>query len=547
MPLDLDRGSGTPPDAPVTLPDKGFFAYHGAWAPGVRLFRRVDFKLKAAFISLAFMLPALSGFVPDLTARYTLMAVGFALAFYLFICFYKVMMGGLNEVKAHLDAMTHGDLTGSAHPWGKDEIASLMQHISAMRKSLANVVDHVRQESGTIVHASREINADTLDLATRTEQAVGSLHETTRTVAAIAESVRETAECTDRAAGIANDNAEVATEGGRIIGEVESTMVRIDEASRKISAIIGVIDDIAFQTNILALNAAVEAARAGEQGRGFAVVASEVRALAQRSAGAAREIKDLITVNVEQVSNGTRIVHSAGEAVSALVDKARVINEIMGDVARATQQQRHDIEHVSASVADLDHLTHLNTAVVSASTSAAESLKQAAAALSKEVVAFKLPAAARAVPAQIARADADTAVENFDFDAAIEAHRAWKMKLRHAISSHEQLDVDTISRDDCCALGKWIHGPGGRRHGKAPRFGELKSQHREFHQSVGEIARKINMGRHNDAERLLGGGSAFTALSTRIVSELNRFKSEVGQGHAARSHHAPTRARRAAA
>ncbi len=505
----------------------GFFAYHGIWAPGVRLFRKLDFKLKAGFISLAFLIPAIENFFPlDAGLRYTLVTLGLGLALYLFVCFYKVMVGGLNEVKQHLDAMANGDLTTAPQPWGKDEIALLMNNLAAMQGALTQVVSHVRRESDTIVHASREITADTLDLSSRTEQTVGNLQETTRTMQQIAASVKSTAESTDRAAGIATENATVAADGGRIIAEVETTMQRIDEASRKISAIIGVIDGIAFQTNILALNAAVEAARAGEQGRGFAVVASEVRALAQRSATAAHEIKDLIGVNVEQVASGTHIVRSAGEAIGALVEKARGINEIMADVARATQQQSQDIGKASAAVADLDHLTHLNTAVVSASTAAADSLKKAAFALSDRVVAFKLPSHAVAVQAD-SEENAPVAVENFDFDAAIEAHRAWKLKLRRAISSQEKLDIATISRDDCCALGKWIHGPGGHRHGRNPRFGDLKAKHRDFHLSVGEIARKINRGRHDDAENLLGTGSSFTALSTDIVSVLNRFKNEV--------------------
>lgn len=506
----------------------GFFSYHGIWAPGVRLFRKLDFKLKAGMISLAFLLPSLSSFFAlDATLHYTLACVGFSLAFYLFVSFYKVMMGGLNEVKLHLDAMTQSNLTTQPKPWGQDEIASLMKNISAMQVAITQVVAHVRHESETIVHASREIAADTLDLSSRTEQTVGNLQETTRTMQQIAASVKGTAESTDRAASIATENAAVAAEGGRIIAEVEATMQRIDEASHKISAIIGVIDGIAFQTNILALNAAVEAARAGEQGRGFAVVASEVRALAQRSATAAREIKDLIDLNVAQVANGTHIVRSAGDAISAMVDKARSISDIMGEVAHATQQQSKDIDKASAAVADLDHLTHLNTAVVSASTAAAESLKKAAFALSDKVVTFRLPSHAVVTEASSEESRA-VAVEDFDFDAAIEAHRAWKMKLRRAISSQEKLDIATIARDDCCALGRWIHGPGGHRHGRNPNFGALRDKHREFHHSVGEIARKINRGRHEDAENLLGSGSAFTALSTDIVSVLNRFKSEIG-------------------
>ena len=403
-----------------------------------------------------------------------------------------------------------------------------MHNLTEMRTSYCQLVAQVRHESDTIVHASREITADTRDLASRTEQTLGSLSEATRTMQQIDASVQSTTGMTARAAALATENATLAETGGRVIAEVETTMQNIDEASRKISAIIGVIDGIAFQTNILALNAAVEAARAGEQGRGFAVVASEVRALAQRSAGAAREIKDLISVNVEQVASGSRTVHSAGDAIGALVGKAAAINDIMADVARATDAQSRDISHASQAVADLDHLAHLNTAVVSASSSAAESLKQAAFALAGKVVDFKLPAEAQArLQAAMAEA-ADTPAADFDFDAAIEAHQAWKMKLRRALASQEKLDIDSISRDDCCALGKWIHGPGGHHHGHAPRFAELTDKHREFHRAVGTIARKISQGRSEDAERLLGSGSAFTALSTDVVSMLNRFKGEAG-------------------
>ena len=514
---------------PVAPASSGFFEHHGLWAPGVRLFRAIDFKLKAILISLIFMAPILTAFL-DISqqAHVTMAAAGLAVATYFFICFYKVMVGGLNEVKAHLDAMANGDLTSIPRPWGGDEIASLMHNLTQMRASYCQLVAQVRHESDTIVHASREITADTRDLASRTEQTIGNLHEATRTMAQIDASVKSTTEMTARAATLATENAALAETGGRVIAEVETTMQNIDEASRKISAIIGVIDGIAFQTNILALNAAVEAARAGEQGRGFAVVASEVRALAQRSAGAAREIKDLITVNVEQVASGSRTVHSAGDAIGALVGKAAAINDIMADVARAAGTQSQDIGHASQAVSDLDHLAHLNTAVVSASTTAAESLKQAAFALADKVVSFKLPAEAQASIQSNLAAAAAAPAEDFDFDAAIEAHQAWKMKLRRAISSQEKLDIDTISRDDCCALGKWIHGPGGHHHGHAPRFGELKDKHREFHRSVGMIARKISQGRSNDAERLLGSGSAFTALSTDIVSVLNRFKGEVG-------------------
>ena len=224
-------------------------------------------------------------------------------AAYLFLCFYRVMEGGLRETRRHLRAMTQGDLTTSPSPWGGDEAAQLMLELRDMQDSLRGMVLRVRRSSDEIVHSSSEIASGALDLSARTEQAAANLEQSAASMEEIASTVRTIAESTQEASRVARHNAQTASDGGRVMGDVVRTMEGIRGSSRKIGEITATIDSIAFQTNILALNAAVEAARAGDQGRGFAVVASEVRVLAQRSAHAAREIKGLIAT----VSNRSRL------------------------------------------------------------------------------------------------------------------------------------------------------------------------------------------------------------------------------------------------
>ena len=446
-----------------------------------------------------------------------------AMALYLFACFYKVMMGGLQEVSSHLSAMTQGDLTTSPRPWGRDEVASLMNNLSRMQEYLTQVVGQVRRTSDTIVHSSSEIASGTMDLSARTEQTASHLEQTAAAMEQMTSTVQHTAEAAAKAAALANDNAQAASRGGEVIGDVVATMENIQQSSRKIEDITGVIDSIAFQTNILALNAAVEAARAGEQGRGFAVVASEVRALAQRSASAAREIKGLISASVAQVESGTRVVQSAGETMTSIVSSAQSISTLLADVAHGTREQSQGVAQVGAAVQDLDRATQQNAALVEESAAAAGALRDSALSLATEVSLFKLtqttePAGATAL------LEGGNVPADFDFDAAIEAHRAWKVKLRSAISRKEQLDAATIARDDCCPLGKWIHGNGGHRYGSKPRFTELLERHRDFHSAAGDVARTINQGQYDQADRMLGSGSAFSSRSNEVSTVLTNIK-----------------------
>ena len=320
-------------------------------------------------------------------------ALALAVAGYLFLSFYRVMDGGLKETRRHLRAMTAGDLTTSPHPWGNDESAQLMFELRAMQVSLRTIVLSVRGSSESIVHASSEIASASMDLSNRTEQAAAKLEQSAASMEEISATVKHTADNVRQAAAVAADNAQAAARGGAVIAEVVSTMDDINESSKRIGDIIGVIDGIAFQTNILALNAAVEAARAGEQGRGFAVVATEVRSLAQRSAQAAREIKKLIATSVGKVASGSQVVQSAGATMEVLVGNAGRMNELLAQISTAASEQSNGVSQVGAAVSELDEMTQQNAALVEETAAAAAALNEQATGLAKEVGRFKLPEA----------------------------------------------------------------------------------------------------------------------------------------------------------
>jgi methyl-accepting chemotaxis protein len=313
-------------------------------------------------------------------------------AVYLFYSFYLVTHGGLREVQKHLEAMTAGDLTTHPRPWGQDEAARLMGSLADMQQSLRSIVNKVRGASDNIVHSTAEISDGAMDLSARTEEAAASLQQSAAAMDQISSTVKATSDQAQEAAGIARSNAQQAERGGDIIGTMVETMQGIHASSSKIGDIIGVIDGIAFQTNILALNAAVEAARAGEAGRGFAVVASEVRALAQRSAAAAREIKGLITTSVEQVDHGAKIVRNAGDTIGQIVHSAHEVNKLLADIANGANEQATGVGQTTQAVQDLDGMTQQNAALVEQTAAAAASLKEQAIRLAEEVSRFRLPA-----------------------------------------------------------------------------------------------------------------------------------------------------------
>ena len=290
------------------------------------------------------------------------------------------------------EAVAGGDLSSHVVVDRQDETGQLLGALKTMNGNLSRMVSQVRQAADGIATASAEIAMGNSDLSSRTEQQASALQETAASMQQMTGTVQQSTDSARTASQLSVSASEVAGRGGQVVRRVVDTMGDISASSKKIADIIGVIDGIAFQTNILALNAAVEAARAGEQGRGFAVVAGEVRSLAQRSAEAAREIKSLIGDSVDKVEAGTALVAEAGATIDDVVSQVRRMTDLMGEIHASTDEQSTGIVQVNQAVAQIDQGTQQNAALVEQSAAAAESLKQQAAGLSQLVATFRLAA-----------------------------------------------------------------------------------------------------------------------------------------------------------
>ena len=298
------------------------------------------------------------------------------------------------------NAVAAGDLTTRVEAAGKCEVSQLLGALKTMNENLVSTVSAVRTGTDAIATASAQVSAGNQDLSARTEQQASALEETASSMEQLTGTVRQNADNARQANVLAETATGVAAKGGQVIHEVVDTMARIHTASGKITDIIGVIDGIAFQTNILALNAAVEAARAGEQGRGFAVVAGEVRNLAQRSAAAAREIKGLIDDSSSKVEAGSRLVQEAGSTMHDIVESVRRVTDILNEITSASQEQSEGIDQINQAVTQMDDVTQQNAALVEQAAAASQSMREQAARLAEAVAVFKLDGATQAAAAQ---------------------------------------------------------------------------------------------------------------------------------------------------
>ena len=450
------------------------------------------------------------------------------------------------------EEISKGNLALRIEAQGKDEAARLLRALSEMQESLSRIVGHVREGSQSVAVASSEIASGNNDLSARTEQQASALQQTAASMEQLNSTVRQNADNARQANQLAMSASTVAVQGGEVVGQVVETMKGINDSSRKISDIIGVIDGIAFQTNILALNAAVEAARAGEQGRGFAVVASEVRSLAGRSAEAAKQIKTLINDSVERVEHGTSLVDQAGTTMTEVVGAIKRVTDLVGEISAASNEQSQGVSQVSEAVTQMDQVTQQNAALVEEMAAAASSLNNQAQDLVDTVAFFKLAAgeervarmqaprmgsAPAAASARLAAAPAaalgrsSAASEGptlgINLDNAIQAHANWRAKLRTAVAQKETLDADTVSRDDCCELGKWLHGAGSSQYGGKPSFVQLLESHRQFHQEAGKVARLINQGAYSEAEKQLESNTGFSNASQKVGAAVIQLAKEL--------------------
>ena len=303
----------------------------------------------------------------------------------------KTLETAVEQTKQVIEDAEGGDLTARVPVEGKTgAIAVLCSGVNALMNKMSDVLTQIREAGETINTAASEISTGNSDLSARTEQQASALEETASSMEELASTVKQNAENAKQANQLAVAASGVAVKGGGAVGDVVSTMRAINESARKIEDIISVIDGIAFQTNILALNAAVEAARAGEQGRGFAVVAGEVRNLAQRSASAAKEIKELITDSVAKTTEGTKQVEQAGATMSEIVASVQRVTDIMGEISAASSEQSSGIDQVNHAITSMDEVTQQNAALVEEAAAAAESLSEQASTLMDTVAAFKL-------------------------------------------------------------------------------------------------------------------------------------------------------------
>ncbi|NDI85281.1 methyl-accepting chemotaxis protein [Undibacterium crateris] len=288
------------------------------------------------------------------------------------------------------ETVSSGDLTSQIEVNSQDEAGKVLQALKEMNSNLLSIVSQVRSSTDNIASASTEIATGNMDLSSRTEQQAGSLEETASSMEELTSTVRQNADNARQANQLAVSASEIAVKGGDVVDQVVDTMNGINESARKIVDIIGVIDGIAFQTNILALNAAVEAARAGEQGRGFAVVAAEVRNLAQRSASAAKEIKVLIDDSVGKVERGTQLVGEAGATIKEVVSSVRRVTDVVTEITAASQEQTSGIDQINIAITKMDESTQQNAALVEQAAAAAASLQDQAASLAEVVGVFKI-------------------------------------------------------------------------------------------------------------------------------------------------------------
>ena len=439
----------------------------------------------------------------------------------------------LRQVVATANKMAAGDLTRLVDVHSHGQIGQLELALAQLTVSVRTVVRDVRHEVANLQGGTQEIAVGSQDMSSRTEVQASNLEQTAASMEEISGTIRQTAQLAAEGAEVARDTAAVAKRSHEAVLAVADTMQEIAASSRQIGDIVQVIEGVAFQTNILALNAAVEAARAGEQGRGFAVVASEVRELAQRAANESKAIRKLIEASRSHVEAGNLRAADARSRMDQAMLSVEKVSSVLDEIHNATQQQANGVAQVSTAVTQLDGITQQNAAMVDELAAASASLTSQVEQVHNSIRVFKLLdkdttlAEVDAVELRRQQRGGLDESDQLDFAQAAEAHHQWRVKLRNAIARQLKVDVDSLRRDDCCELGRWLHGPGGQRWSSNPTFTDLLRSHRDFHCEAGKIGQLINQRQLSEAEAMMGANRPFHEIGQKVVSGLANLRQTI--------------------
>lgn len=438
----------------------------------------------------------------------------------------RLVLHPLHAVVETANLIASGDLTRSVTVDGRSEIRQLQLALAQLVVSVRTVVRDVRHEVANLRGATQEIAAGNQDMSSRTESQAGNLEQTASSMEEINGTTQQTTQLASDGAGVAREASGVTQRSHEAVLAVAQTMQDISDSSREIGDIIQVIEGVAFQTNILALNAAVEAARAGEHGRGFAVVAGEVRALAQRTTSAAKEIRGLIEASRGRVEAGSSRTIEAQSRMDEAMQSVQRVATVLEEISHATNEQSTGVSRVSVALMDMDGITQQNAAMVEELAAAAQSLNYQVQQVHDSIRVFRL------TPDDVTLAEVDAVAlrkeakepglhgDMIDPTAVLSEHQNRLVDVRNAVLRKLRMDADRLRREDCCQLGAWLGSSAGQRCSHAPNFQEMLRHHKIVHQELGRAADAVNEARYPDAESLIASGQPLQQSTRAMIGAL---------------------------